>query len=257
MIKANRSELGMRGAESPAQLPAPDSALSERLAQINERIAAACARAGRSVSEVTLVAVSKTVATERIGAAIEAGVRTLGENRVQEAEAKLAHLREVTESHHVEWHMIGRLQSNKARRAIELFDAVHSVDSLKLAERLDRLAAEIGRPLPVFIEVNLGGESAKSGVEPHEVLSLVERIGGLGSLELRGLMTVPPLLDEAEQVRPFFRRLRQLRDEARSAQVVGEQFRDLSMGMSHDFEIAIEEGATFVRIGTAIFGARH
>jgi PLP dependent protein len=166
-------------------------------------------------------------------------------------------LRAETEAHGLAWHMIGHLQSNKARRAIELFDAVHSVDSLKLAERLDQGAAEVGRRLPVFVEVNLGGESSKSGVEPEEVLPLCERMSRCAQLELKGLMAVPPYLEPAAETRPYFRRLRELRDQARAAGVVGESFRELSMGMSHDFEIAIEEGATFVRIGTALFGPRQ
>ncbi len=227
-----------------------------RLEAINRRIAAACERAGRQFSEVTLVAVSKTVAPARIREAVVAGVSALGENRVQEAAAKIPDLKLLTAEHKVQWHLIGHLQSNKARRAVELFDAVHSVDDFKLAERLDKIASEIGKRLPVFIEVNLGGEGSKSGVAPSEALRLCEQVGKLASLELKGLMAVPPFLDDPEQVRPCFRQLRDLRDEARRAGAAGEQLNDLSMGMSGDFEVAIEEGATFVRIGTALFGAR-
>ncbi|HWQ32984.1 MAG TPA: YggS family pyridoxal phosphate-dependent enzyme [Blastocatellia bacterium] len=233
------------------------SEIAGRLAQIHERIARACARAGRSPAEVTLVAVSKTVSPDRIRAALEAGVKVLGENRVQEAAAKIPELREVTENHQAAWHLIGHLQSNKARRAVELFDAVESVDSLELGERLDRVAAEMNKRLPVFVQVNIGSEGSKSGLAAEAVLPVCERLGRLSHLELRGLMTIPPLFDDPEEARPFFRRLRELRDEVRRAGFGGEQFRDLSMGMSHDFEIAIEEGATLVRIGTAIFGARH
>jgi len=232
------------------------SELGERLAQTNQRIAAACGRAGRSPAEVTLVAVSKTVTLDRIHAAVGLGARTLGENRVQEAAAKITELRELTSERRVAWHLIGHLQSNKARRAVELFDVIQSVDSLKLAERLDRSAEEVGKRLPVYLEVNLGAEASKSGVEASAALPLVERVSALAHLELKGLMAVPPFLEDVEEVRPFFRRLRELRDEAQRAGMVGEQFGDLSMGMSHDFEIAIEEGATLVRIGTAIFGAR-
>jgi pyridoxal phosphate enzyme (YggS family) len=250
----------LSGSQTPDPGPrTPDSSpdsLSARLAQVNQQIAASCARAGRSPAEVTLVAVSKTVSAARLRAAIEAGVRVIGENRVQEAAAKLTELREAAASRHVAWHLIGRLQSNKARRAVELFDAVHTLDSLALGERLDRLAAELGKHLPVLIEVNLGAEQSKAGVEPGAVLALSERLSALAHLELRGLMAVPPFFEETEQVRPFFRRLRELRDEARRAGAVSERFADLSMGMSHDFEVAIEEGATLVRIGTAIFGAR-
>ena len=229
--------------------------MKARLEAINRQIAAACERAGRQASEITLVAVSKTFAPARIREAIEAGVRALGENRVQEAAAKIPELAAITAEHKVQWHLIGHLQSNKAWRAVELFDAVHSIDSLNLAERLDHTAGEFGKRLPVFIEVNLGSEESKSGVAPNEVLPLCEQAGKLANLELKGLMAVPPFLDDPEDVRPFFRRLRQLRDEARQIGDGG-QFNDLSMGMSNDFEVAIEEGATFVRIGTALFGAR-
>lgn len=222
--------------------------MRERLKSINEKIAAACQRAGRDFFDVTLVAVSKTVEPERIRQAIEAGVRVLGENRVQEAASKINELAAVVAEHNVEWHLIGHLQSNKARRAVELFSAVQSVDSFKLADRLDNIAGELGKKLPVFIEVNLGDEESKAGAKPDEVLPLCEQVSKLTNLELKGLMAVPPFLENAEDVRPFFRRLRTLRDQA--------QLKELSMGMSHDFEIAIEEGATIVRIGTALFGER-
>ncbi len=230
--------------------------MQERLKAINERIAAACHRAGRDFFDVTLVAVSKTVEPARIHQAIEAGVRVLGENRVQEAAAKIAELKSITAEREVQWHLIGHLQSNKARRAVELFSAIQTVESFKLAARLNDIAIEFGKRLPVFIEVNLGGEASKSGIAPEEVLPLCEQVSKLPNIEPRGLMAVPPYLDEADEVRPFFRRLRNLRDEARQAGIVGEEFKDLSMGMSNDFEVAIEEGATLVRIGTALFGAR-
>ncbi|HQR34130.1 MAG TPA: YggS family pyridoxal phosphate-dependent enzyme [Blastocatellia bacterium] len=222
--------------------------MHERLEAINRRIAAACQRAGRDFFDVTLVAVSKTVEPERIRLAIEAGVRVLGENRVQEAASKMPELAATVAEHNVQWHLIGHLQSNKARRAVELFSAVQSVDSFKLAERLDSVAGELGKRLPVFIEVNLGGEESKAGTNPEDVLPLCEQVSKLANLELKGLMTVPPFFDAPEDVRPFFRQLRTLRDQA--------QLKELSMGMSHDFEIAIEEGATMVRIGTALFGER-
>lgn len=222
--------------------------MHERLEAINQRIAAACQSAGRDFFDVTLVAVSKTVEPERIRLAIEAGVRVLGENRVQEAASKMPELAAIVAEHNVQWHLIGHLQSNKARRAVELFSAIQAVDSFKLAERLNSVAGELGKRLPVFIEVNLGGEESKAGANPDEVLPLCEQVSKLANLELKGLMTVPPFFDDAEEVRPFFRRLRTLRDQA--------QLKELSMGMSHDFEIAIEEGATMVRIGTALFGER-
>lgn len=227
-----------------------------RLEVINRRIAAACERAGRHASEITLVAVSKTVPAERIREVIEAGARTLGESRVQEAAAKIPELSGISAELKVQWHLIGHLQSNKARRAVELFDAIHSINDLKLAERLDRFVGESGKRLPIFIEVNLGGEESKTGATPDEILQLCEQIGKLPSLELKGLMTVPPFTGAPEDARPFFRHLRRLRDEARRAGAVGSQFNDLSMGMSDDFEIAIEEGATFIRVGTALFGER-
>lgn len=227
-----------------------------QLEAINQRIAAACQRAGRDFSEVTLVAVSKTVAPSRLEAAIIAGVSGFGENRVQEAAAKIAELRNLVAEHRVQWHLIGHLQSNKARRAVELFDAVHSVDSRRLAERLNQSAGELGKRLPVFIEVNLAAEAAKSGVAINETLPLCEQVAKLAHLELKGLMAVPPFFDDAEAVRPFFRRLRELRDEARRSGIAGAHCHDLSMGMSNDFEVAIEEGATLVRIGRALFGAR-
>lgn len=222
--------------------------MHERLAAINQRIAAACQRAGRDFFDVTLVAVSKTVEPGLIRQAIEAGVRVLGENRVQEAATKMPELAAIVTEHKVEWHLIGHLQSNKARRAVELFSTIQSVDSFKLAERLDNIAGELGRKLPVFVEVNLGGEHSKAGATPDEVLPLCEQVAKLANLELKGLMAVPPFFDDAEQARPYFRRLRTLRDQA--------QLKELSMGMSNDFEVAIEEGATLVRIGTALFGAR-
>ncbi len=230
--------------------------MRERLEIINQRIAAACQRAGRDFFEVTLVAVSKTVEPALIRQAIEAGVRVLGENRVQEAATKIPQLENAAAENNVAWHLIGHLQSNKARRAVELFSAIQSVDSVKLAARLDAIAGELGKRLPVFLEINLGEEDSKAGISQSEVLSLCEQVSKLHHLELKGLMAVPPFLDDPEQVRPFFRRLRQLRDEARRAGIVGEQFKELSMGMSNDFEVAIEEGATYVRIGTALFGSR-
>ena len=230
--------------------------LSERLVVINQRIAAACGRAGRSESEVTLVGVTKTVPAAMIQAAVEAGVRVAGENRVQEAAAKISELAAFHSRRPFQWHLIGHLQSNKARRAVELFDQVQSVDSLKLAERLNQAAGEVGKRLPVMIEVNLAAEQSKAGLQPDEVLPICERCDKLSNLELQGLMTVPPYFENPEEVRPFFRLLRELRDQAQRAGIVGRQFKDLSMGMSHDFEVAVEEGATLVRIGTAIFGER-
>lgn len=231
--------------------------LKARLEAVRERISGACRRADRAEADVSLVAVSKTVPVERILTAIEAGVEILGENRIQEAAEKIPELERISRERGVKWHMIGHLQSNKARRAVELFDCIESVDSLKLAARLDAIAGETGRVMPVLLEVNLGGEESKSGIDAGEALQVCEQIARMPNLSLLGLMTVPPFLEDLEEVRPFFRRLKALRDEAVAAGVVGPQFKELSMGMSHDFEVAIEEGATLVRIGTAIFGARN
>ncbi len=239
------AECGMRNA---------DYALVAALRSIRERIALACNRTGRSASEVTLVAVSKTVSAATVREAIAAGVTVLGENRVQEAEAKLAELTDLRSQ--VEWHLIGHLQSNKARKAVSLFDVVQAVADESSAARLNRMADELGKCLPIFIEVNLAGEASKSGVASSEAFPLLATISQFPALELQGLMTVPPFLENPEDVRPFFRQLRALRDEALSAGIAPPTCTQLSMGMSHDFEVAIEEGATLVRIGTALFGAR-
>ena len=226
--------------------------IAQNIADIETRITTACQCAGRLRSEVTLIAVSKTVEPERIRAALAAGIKALGENRVQEALSKMPELAEAE----VQWHLIGHLQSNKARKAVESFAAIHTVDTFKLAERLAAASGELGKQLPVFIEVNLGGETSKAGVTEAEVLPLCEQVARLPHLALQGLMAVPPFLDNPEQVRPYFRRLRQLRDEAVNSGIVPASFTHLSMGMSNDFEAAIEEGASFVRIGSALFGAR-
>jgi len=226
--------------------------IAENIAQVRERIAAACNRAGRRTEDVKLMAVTKTVPADRIREAYEAGVRDFGENRVQEAEAKRPSLSDLTAA----WHLIGHLQTNKARLARELFHSVHSVDSLRLAAKLDKSAVCTGERLQVFIEVNLGEEASKTGAKEDEVQQLAEEVGRLETLELRGLMTIPPYLEDLELVRPYFRRLRELAAKIESANLPGVAMKDLSMGMSHDFEVAIEEGATIVRVGTAIFGGR-
>jgi len=230
--------------------------VATRLAGIEERIEAACRRSGRDRKDVTFIAVTKTFPASVIAEGIDAGLRTLGENRVQEAAGKMAELDELCRTCGVQWHLIGHLQSNKVRRAVELFDAIHSIDSLRLAERVESVCAEKGRSMPIFIEVNLGGEASKAGVSPAEIIALCGAVARLPHLELRGLMTVPPFLDDPEGVRPYFQELRHLLTQIRERGEVGQTCRHLSMGMSHDFETAIEEGATFVRIGTALFGTR-
>jgi len=227
--------------------------ISENIARVEERINAACRRSGRPREDVRLVAVSKTHPPELIRAAFAAGLRDFGENRVQEAKAKRPELADLGAT----WHLMGHLQSNKARAARELFHWVHSLDSLRLAERLAQAADPGGARLPVLIEVNLGEETSKAGGRTGEVAALAEQIAPLETLELRGLMVIPPFLESPEDVRPYFRQLRALAGEIESRNLPQVSMRELSMGMSHDFEVAIEEGATMVRIGTAIFGERE
>jgi PLP dependent protein len=227
--------------------------ISENIARVRERITRAAERAGRPAEGITLVAVSKTFPADAIRAAYDAGLRHFGENRLQEFEAKHAALADLEAT----WHMIGHLQSNKARKAAEVFSRVDSVDRFSIAEKLDVAIAEgaAGKRLPVLIEVNLGGEQTKSGAEESTLAPLAEDIAQkCPDLELRGLMVIPPYADDPEQARPYFRRLRELRDELRVK--IGLELPVLSMGMSHDFEVAIEAGATEVRIGSAIFGER-
>ncbi|MEP6707440.1 MAG: YggS family pyridoxal phosphate-dependent enzyme [Pyrinomonadaceae bacterium] len=228
--------------------------LRQRLQDVRSRIDAAARRSNRSPEEVKLLAVSKSHPADTIQRAIEAGVSDLGENRVQEAEGKIT---EVGRSS-ARWHLIGHLQSNKARRAVTLFDVIHSLDSVALAQRLDSMCVEEGRErLPVLIQLNLAGEASKSGIDKGKLPELVETVAGCSHLSLIGLMSVPPFFEDSEKVRPLFRRLRELRDELNSQGVFAEGNGELSMGMTHDFPVAIEEGATIVRIGTAIFGERQ
>jgi pyridoxal phosphate enzyme (YggS family) len=232
--------------------PAQDE-LAVRLAGIRARISAAAESGGRRPEEVKLIAISKTHPASVIKKVIEFGAVDIGENRVQEAEGKIAEVgRKVAR-----WHLVGHLQANKARRAVSLFDVIHSVDSLDLARRLDRLCGEEGiEKLAVLIQVDLGHEETKSGIDESELTHLVEGLGPLSRLALIGLMTLPPFFDDPEQSRPFFRRLRELRDELAARGVFASGKGELSMGMTNDFEVAIEEGATMVRVGTAIFGER-
>lgn len=229
--------------------------ISQNIAVIRERIEAAARRAGRSVSEVSLMAVTKTHPPELIREAYDAGLRLFGENRVQEFAGKADALADLSAA---EWHMIGHLQTNKAGKAVELFGAVDSVDSIKLAEKLDAGARTQNKKLPVLIEINVGGEQAKSGVAPGSRLleELLLTAPRLEALQFRGLMTVPPFVDDPEAARPFFRKLRELRDAIARRKLPDIAMDVLSLGMSHDFEVAIEEGSTCVRVGTAIFGDR-
>lgn len=221
--------------------------IADNLKRVHQRITNAAERAGRDPSEIKLVAVSKMHPVEVLREALTAGATVLGENKVQEAEDKIRAIGGDT----AEWHLIGHLQSNKARRAVELFDVIHSVDSLELAYRLERICEEEGRErLDVLVQVDLAGEETKSGIDEAELPELVEHLGGCKHLTFKGLMALPPFFEDPEATRPYFQRLRALRDK-----FIPDG--DLSMGMSHDFEVAIEEGSTMIRVGTAIFGQRE
>ncbi len=229
--------------------------IAENIAQVREQIAAAARRAGRNPTEITLMGVSKTFPVERIREAYAAGLRVFGESKVQEFAGKADALGDLPDAY---WHLIGHLQSNKAAKAVELFDAVDSVDSARMAEKLNAVAESAGKILPVLIEINVGGEQAKSGVVTgsDELEQILQGAPRWGNLEIRGLMTVPPYTEDPEGARAYFRQLRQVRDGigARGLPKIG--MAALSMGMSHDFQVAIEEGSTCVRVGTAIFGER-
>lgn len=221
--------------------------LRENLAAVKRRIERAAAKVGRNANEIKLVAVSKTHPVEVLQAALDAGANVFGENKVQEAVEKVGFLgRE-----NLEWHLIGNLQSNKARKAVQVFDVIHTLDSIELAMRLERICIEDNRKgLSVLVQVDLANEATKNGVHENDLPPLIEFLNACERLKFTGLMIIPPYLEDVELVRPYFRRLREIRDELTPN-------RELSMGMSHDFETAIEEGATIIRVGTAIFGERH
>ena len=229
--------------------------IAENIARVQEQIASAALRQSRDPQGVSLMAVTKTVSPDRIREAYDAGLRLFGENRIQEFADKAEPLAELKRS---EWHMIGHLQGNKSRTAAELFHTVDSIDSLRLFERLNRAAKELGKRIAVLFEINIGGEKAKAGVAPDsaELERMLAASPSCEFLEVRGLMTVPPYHDDPEQSRPFFREMRILRDRIARRNLPRVLMTTLSMGMSHDFEVAIEEGSTCVRVGTAIFGER-
>jgi pyridoxal phosphate enzyme (YggS family) len=228
--------------------------LATRFATVKAQISVAAEKCGRNPAEITLVAISKTHPADLVKDLIELGATDLGENRVQEAEWKIPEVGQ----ERARWHLVGHLQANKARRALNLFDVIHSLDSTDLARRLDRLCVEVGREsVPLLIQVDLGQEETKTGVDERELPQLVETVQQLQRLELIGLMTLPPFFEDPKQARPYFRRLRELRDELAVKGAFGDRAGEWSMGMTHDFAVAIEEGATMVRIGTAIFGERH
>jgi hypothetical protein len=229
--------------------------IADNVARIRERIATAAARVGRKPEEITLMGVSKTVEPERIRQAYEAGIRVFGENRVQEFAEKSDALKDLKDA---EWHLIGHLQSNKAKKAAEIFHAVDSVDSLRLAEKLNQAAQQAGKTLHVLIEIKVGTEEAKTGipVASPELDELLHGAAQLDHLQIRGLMAIPPHTEDPAGARPYFRLLRDLRDQIAGRKLPRIRMDVLSMGMSHDFEVAIEEGSTCVRVGTAIFGER-
>ena len=237
-----------------AKGPDTDKVLSiaDNIRRVRTRMRQAAERAGRDPLAVRLVAASKTVDAARIRAAIAAGVTVLGENYLQETRQKLGQLGRAG----VEWHLIGPLQRNKVRYVFDLFDMMHALDRLALAEEINRRAERLGRRLPVLLEVNVGGETSKSGWTPDGLLNDVRQLAALPNIQVRGLMTIPPPTPQPAEARPFFRHVRQLRDRLAQAGYDGMTFDELSMGMTADYEVAIEEGATLVRVGTAIFGPR-
>ena len=224
--------------------------IRERVAHVLGRVARAAERSGRKGEEIRLIAVGKTKPAELIGEAIEAGLAVFGEDYVQEAEGKISAYPQA------EWHFIGKLQRNKVKKAVSLFSWIQTVDSLSLLMEISRRAGEAGKVLPVLAEVNLAGEASKAGMEPEALPGLVEAAPGLAGIRLKGLMAIPPWTDDPEETRPYFIRLRELLSECVSRGGAGAGMTELSMGMSNDFEAAIEEGATMVRVGTAIFGSR-
>ncbi len=226
--------------------------IADNLQRVQQRIAAAAERSGRAAADITLVAVSKTISVERIQEAISAGVKHLGENRVQEAREKIPQI-----DAPVTWHMIGHLQRNKAKYAVRLFDMIQSIDNQELAQEVDKRAAQVNRVVPVLIEVNTSGEVSKFGVAPEQALELARQVDSLPNLQLRGFMTIAVFSEIEQAVRDCFKRLREIYETARDQSWERANISVLSMGMSHDFEWAIEEGATMVRIGTAIFGPRR
>jgi pyridoxal phosphate enzyme (YggS family) len=226
--------------------------ISSRAAEIWGRIEAAAKRSRRTVDSVRLVVITKYRTLEEIVEAVEAGVTDIGENRIQEAEQKWLRLRD----RNAVWHLVGHLQSNKAKRAVGMFDWIHSVHSPELARRVNRIAEEEGKIQRVLVQVDLAGEETKSGLPAAELFPALEQMSRLSSLSVEGLMVMPPYFPDPGEVRPYFARLRKLRDSCRDKGLVAGSFSELSMGMSHDFEVAVEEGATMVRIGTALFGER-
>ena len=226
--------------------------IEENLSFVRKRIEKACLKAGRDFSEIKIVAVSKTHPVEKIVEAYSCGLRIFGENRVQEALQK----KEALKDYEIEWHLVGHLQKNKVKHAVDIFDFIHSIDSIELAEKIEKKLEAKNKTLKGFIQVKLSHEESKHGISPDELESLAEFCANLNRLKIIGLMTVPPYFENIEEVRPYFTRLRELRDRL-NQKIFNGRLTELSMGMTHDFEVAIEEGATYVRIGTGIFGERN
>lgn len=232
--------------------PPARETVADRVRLVLSKIQRAAEKAGRPVEKIRLVAVTKTVTVDRIQEGIAAGLSILGENRLQEAVPKIAALKHAP----IRWHFIGHLQRRKARSVIGVFDLIHSVDSMELAQEINRRAGEVGGRQDILLEVNIGNEPTKSGFGPDEIVGLIPCMAGLPHVRVRGLMAIPPPTSDAEQARPYFGRLRNLAERIAEMSLPSVAMDELSMGMSNDYEIAIEEGATLVRIGTAIFGAR-
>jgi len=226
--------------------------IRENLERVKERIVAACNKVGRSPDEVKIVAATKTVPPERIREAIKAGIKIIGENRVQEAERKILELKD----ENVEWHMIGYLQKNKVNKALRLFKMIQSVTSVDLARKINNSCGRNNQKMPCLLEINIGKEPTKAGFLEDELFENLEELSKMPNLEIKGLMAIPPFL-EPEEVRPYFVKLREIMEKINEMKISNMHLTELSMGMSHDFEVAIEEGATMVRIGTAIFGPRE
>jgi len=231
--------------------------ITDSIKGVRERIHAAATRAGMDPDRVRLIAVTKNVDIARMLEAVEAGITVFGENRVQEAQKKIQDSGFKIQDRKVEWHLIGSLQKNKAKYAVQLFDLIHTIDSIPLAEEVNKQAEKINKIQRVLVQVKLSEEETKHGVSEKDLIPLLERIRNLNNLKLEGLMTMPPFFEDPQRTRPYFRRLRELRDNINALRITGHRLQELSMGMSSDFEVAIEEGATMVRIGRAIFGERE
>ncbi len=230
-----------------------DTAFLENISSIYKRMSHAAMRAGRNPEDIKLIAVTKTVSIERVKQAVDAGLRIFGESRVQEAQKKVMSTELKAMSESLSWHLIGHLQKNKAKAAVELFDLIHSVDSVELAEAINKYAEKLGKTQEILVQVKLSMETAKHGIIKDNLINLFNEMKKMKNLKVKGLMTIPPYFDEPGMARPYFKETRRLRDEA---EINGFKLPELSMGMTNDFEVAIEEGATMVRIGTAIFGDR-